>query len=152
MVGEGGVEAVVPGHVDACTAGEQQVDERSGHAGIARRLARQQEPHGVAAVRAQGPGACVGSGGDDDPRELHDVRRQRPIARRITGDEMQQRRAGEVPIRWVEIRSRPRQRRIRAQQLAQACGIARVERGERLLEPRMRRDRCDPCAHLHAGA
>ena len=70
----------------------------------------------------------------------------------IAGDVMQQRRAGEVVVRRLEVGARVHQRGVRAMRRAQPLEVAGVERGDGLVEARVRFELRRPGGRARRGA
>ena len=70
----------------------------------------------------------------------------------IAGDVMEQRRAGEVAVRRLEIGARMHQRRVRREQAPAARRRRRHQRRQRVGEARVRRDLVDAARERRRGA
>jgi uncharacterized OB-fold protein len=135
VIREGAVQTPVAGYVEPGSVLQEHIDERSDHVGVAGLLARDEQPHRVAAVRADGQRIHVGAGVDQHSRDVRTVRRQprtravEPSTVGVASYVVQQRCAGEIVKRRVEIGARVRQRWIRGEQAPQAIHVAGIHGG-----------------------
>ena len=144
VVDHGLVQSPLPLEIKLGAALSEQVDERPRDAGVTGWLAREQQPHRRAAVGPESRGIHVRAEIKQQPGDLDDVLRKRakrsrePAAVGVARDVMEQRRAGEVMVRRLEVRPRMDQRWICRDQASQALKITGIERGDRVVKARVR--------------
>ena len=126
---------------------QEHVDEGSHHIGVAGLFAREEQTHRVAGIRAERQRVDVCARVEERPRDVGAIGRQRrpraieAAAIGVSSHVVQQRRAGEVVERRVEIGACVHQRRVCSEQAAQARDISGIHRVDGLVETRMRAKR-----------
>lgn len=111
---------------------------------VAGLLAGDEQPHRIVRFGTEGQSIHIGARVEQKPRDLDDVFGNRsegasePAPIGIRRNVMQQCGAGEIVVRRIEIRASFEEPGFRGDQIAQPLEVARIQRGDRVVKPRMR--------------